>query len=105
MTDASAHTDWLDLADALTALREQLAEARSRASGSSVLLTVEEVTVELGLELQRSAKGDGAFRFGVVSAGAGGERARRTTHTVTLRLAARTDEDGPVDVNDVDDDV
>lgn len=105
VADAAEHTDWLDLADALTALREQLAEARMRASGSPVRLSVEEVTVEFGLELQRSAKGDGAFRFGVVGAGGGGERARRTTHTVTLRLAARTDEDGPVDVSDVDDDV
>ncbi|MCZ0988317.1 trypco2 family protein [Streptomyces diastatochromogenes] len=104
MADAQAHTDWLDLADALTALREQLAEAKVRGSGSPVRLSVEEVTVEFGLELQRSAKGDGGFRFGVVSAGAHGERARRTTHTVTLRLAARTEAGGPVDVNDVDDD-
>lgn len=97
------HTDWLDLADALTALRGQLAEARMRAADSPIKLSVEEVTVEFGLELQRSAKGDGAFRFGVVSAGGGGERARRATHTVTLKLAAHTDTGGPVDVSDEDD--
>lgn len=105
MTDsARTHTDWLDLADALTALREQLAESRTRAAGSPVRLTVEEVTVEFGLELQRSARAEGGFRFGVVSASAQGEGARRTTHTVTLRLAARSDTGGPVDVNDLDED-
>ena len=73
MADGS-QVEWLDLADALTALREQLIEAQERALGSPIRLSVEEVTVELGLELQRSAKGDGGLRFGVVSMGGSGER-------------------------------
>ncbi|MGP4091584.1 trypco2 family protein [Streptomyces sp. KR55] len=105
VADAMPHTDWLDLADAVTALRRQLEEARTRAVDSPIKLSVEEVTVEFGLELQRSAKGDGAFRFGVVSVGGGGERARRATHTVTLKLGARTDAGGSVDVSDEDDEL
>jgi hypothetical protein len=103
MTEAASHNDWLDLADALTALHEQLAEAQAQAASGAIKLSVEEVTVEFGLELQRSAKGDGQLRFGVVSVGGGGEQVRRATHKVSLRLSARTDAGGPVDVRDEDD--
>lgn len=95
--------DWLDVADALTALRSQLAEAQARAWDGAIHLSVEEVTIEFGLELQRSAKGNGEFRFGVVSLGGGGERGRRATHKVSLRLKAHTDDGGPVDIRDEDD--
>jgi hypothetical protein len=44
--------EWLDLADALTALRDQLAEAQARAYYSPIRLSVEEVTIEFGLELE-----------------------------------------------------
>lgn len=103
MTEASSHGDWLDLADALAALHKQLAEAQARAANSLIRLTVDEVTVEFGLELHRAAKGDGQLRFGVVSVGGGGERGRRATHNVTLKLSALTDAGGPVNVNDEDD--
>ena len=94
--------DWLDLADAMSALHEQLGEAQLRAADSPITLSVEEVTVEFGMELRRSARGDGALRFGVVSAGGGAERASVGTHRVTLRLKARTESGGTVDVNDWD---
>lgn len=97
--------DWLDLADALSALHEQLAEAQFRSLDSPIRFSVEEVTVEFGMELQRSARGDGGLRFGVVSVAGGGERVRRGTHTVSLRLSAHTDTGGVVDVSDQDDDV
>src|ERR1043165_6555875 len=61
MTDGKL-ADWLDLADALTALRSQLAEAQARAWDSAIHMAVEDVTIEFGLELQRSAKGNGEFR-------------------------------------------
>jgi hypothetical protein len=56
-------TAWLDLADAVTALRNQL-------------------------------------RFGVVSVGAGGEHARKATHTVSRKLSAYGDGGSPVDIGD-----
>lgn len=76
-------SEWMDLADALTALRGQLAEAQERALHSPIRLSVEDVTVEFGLELQRSAKADGGLRFGVVSVGGSGERGSVATHRVT----------------------
>ncbi|MFE7561970.1 trypco2 family protein [Kitasatospora sp. NPDC057500] len=96
--------DWLDLADALSALHEQLGEARLRAADSPIRLSVEEVTVEFGMELRRLARGDGGLRFGVVSAGGGVERTSVGTHRVTLRLNARTESGEPLDVADRDDD-
>jgi len=101
MADGTS-SEWLDLADALTALRGQLAEAQERALHSPIRLSVEDVTVELGLELQRSAKGDGGLRFGVVSVGASGERGSSATHRVSVRLTARTDDGWPVEVSDED---
>jgi hypothetical protein len=103
MTDPTTDTDWLDLADALTALRGQLAEAQARAVGSAIKLSVQEVTVEFGLELQRTAKRDGGLRFGVVSVGAGGDRARRATHKVSVKLSAQSQDGGTVNVSDEDD--
>jgi hypothetical protein len=93
----------LDLADAVTALRGQLIEAQARAEGSAIQLTVEEVTIELALELRRSAKAEGALRFAVISAGGGGERSRTATHRVSLRLKGRMLEGGPVDISDEED--
>ncbi|MGH9212433.1 MAG: trypco2 family protein [Acidimicrobiales bacterium] len=101
MTDGTP-TEWLDLADALNALRGQLVEAQQRVGHSPIHLSVEEVTVELGLELHRSAKGGGGLRFGVVSLDGSGERARRATHRVSVRLTAHTDEGGLVEVSDED---
>jgi NTP-dependent ternary system trypsin peptidase co-occuring protein len=96
--------EWLDLADALTALRDQLAEAQARAYYSPIHLSVEEVTIEFGLELQRSAHANGGLRFGVVSVDGSGQRDRKATHTVTVRLTAHGEDGAPVDVSDVDDD-
>jgi hypothetical protein len=93
-------TAWLDLADAVTALRNQLAEAQRRGAGDPIRLGISEITMQFGLELVRSAKGDGGLRFGVVSVGAGGEHARKATHTVSLKLSAYGDDGSPVDIGD-----
>lgn len=58
------------------------------------------MTVEFGMELRRSACGDGALRFGVVSAGGGAEGTSVGTHRVTLRLNALTESGEPLDVDD-----
>jgi Trypsin-co-occurring domain 2 len=93
-------SDWLDLADAVDALREQLAEAQYRAADSTIRFAISEITMQFGVELVRSARGDGGLRFGVVSVGVAGEHARHATHTITLKLAAHTDAGGGVDVSD-----
>ena len=100
MARGNANDDWLDLADAVTALRSQLAEAQRRAAGSSLRLSVDEITMEFGLELVREAGADGGLRFAVVSVGASGKQARQVTHTVTVKLSARQDDGSGVDIND-----
>ena len=67
-----AHEEWLDLADAIALLRDQVADARGRiATGDGgtggdrgVLFSLGDVTLELGVELTRSRQGGGALAFG-----------------------------------------
>ncbi|WP_432752119.1 trypco2 family protein [Streptomyces sp. JL2001] len=95
----------LDLADAITLLRDQVAEARRRLATSGdggVRFGLGEVTVELGLELARTRGADGGLRFGVVGVGGKGEQARKTTHTLTVRLDPRLPGGGDVEVSDED---
>ncbi len=94
------HGDWLDLADAVDALRRQLAEAQVRAADSAIHFSITEITMEFGLELVHSVRGDAGLRFGVVSVGAAGERAKQATHTVVVKLSAHTESGGAVNVSD-----
>lgn len=95
----------LDLADAITLLRDQIAEAQHRisASGDSgVRFALGEITLELGLELARTRGVDGGLRFSVVSLGGKREGSSTSTHTVTVRLSPHLPGGvvGDVDVSD-----
>ena len=95
--------DWMDLADAITLLRGQIAQAQTRlaaAGDRGVVFGLGEITLELGVELARTRGGDGSLRFGVVGLGTKGERARKATHTVTVSLTARRPDGRPVNVAD-----
>ncbi|MFF5403707.1 trypco2 family protein [Streptomyces misionensis] len=104
MTDAQ-NDDWLDLADAVTLLREQILTARDRAGTSEVRFEIENVTVEFELELLRSRSAGGALRFGVIGVDGKGETSGRTTHRVSLTLLPRGARSGggPVEIRDLDD--
>jgi len=99
---------WLDLADAITLLREQVAEAQGRIAGpdgtstnhEGVLFGLGEITLELGMELTRTQGVDGGLRFSVASLGGKKENAHKATHTVTMRLDPRRPDGGDVDVSD-----
>lgn len=96
----------LDLADAITLLRDQVAEAQHRISVSGdagVRFSLEEVTLELGLELGQSRGRDGGLRFSVIQMGAKRESVRTATHTLTVRLNPHLSGGGDVDVSDEDD--
>ncbi|MFD9795982.1 trypco2 family protein [Streptomyces sp. NPDC059070] len=100
--------DALDLADAITLLRDQVAEAQRRigadaAGDFGVRFALGEITLELGLELTRTRGRDGALRFGAVSLGGKRENARKATHTLTVRLTPHLPDGGDVDVSDEDD--
>ncbi|MDX3387851.1 MULTISPECIES: trypco2 family protein [Streptomyces] len=80
----------IGLADALRALRRELAEAALEADGDSVRLHVEQVDLNLEVSVQRAREAGGGVRFWVVSADAKTSGATTVTHTVSLRLTAET---------------
>lgn len=102
MTGARGDDDWLDLADAVGLLRDQILEARRRAGASEVRFEIDNVTVEFELELARSRSAGGELRFGVVGVNGKGETSGRRTHRVSLTLLPRTG-GGPVEIADFDD--
>lgn len=98
-----ADESWLDLADAIGLLRDQVVEAQQRAAGHPVRFVLGEVTVELEVELGRSGTLGGGLRFGVVSADAKGERSHRSSNRVTVTLTPRLESGADVEISDVDD--
>jgi hypothetical protein len=103
---AAVGAEWLDLADAIALLREQVAQAQRRVAeegeDAGVLFGVGEITVEFGMELTRVTGLDGGLRFSVVSFGGSRETTRQATHTVTVKLNPHLPHGGSVDVGDVD---
>ena len=99
----------MDLADAVTLLRDQVVEAQRRLADPAgpghrgTLFTLGEITLELGLELTGTKGVDGGLRWSVLSLGAKKENSRRTTHTLSVKLQPHTPGGGPVDVSDEDD--
>jgi NTP-dependent ternary system trypsin peptidase co-occuring protein len=94
--------DWLDLADAIKLLRDQLTVAQERGEGSPLRFVLGEITVEFEIELVRSKNGGGALRFGVVEANARRERSARSAQRVTLRLNPERRGGGDVAVGDTE---
>jgi hypothetical protein len=100
---SSAGDDWLDLADAITLLRDQVAEAQDRLAidgEKGVLFGLGEITLELGMELTRTRGVDGGLRFSIASFGGKRENADKAAHKVTVRLNAHLPGGGDIDVND-----
>jgi Trypsin-co-occurring domain 2 len=89
------------LADFLSDLRAELAEAFKRAESDSLKLGVEEVTVSLDVAVTIAKKGEASVRAGAkfwvfasVEGGVSGERSsqRVSTQHLTLTLKPRTEE-------------
>jgi hypothetical protein len=98
--------EWMDLADAVTLLRDQVAEAQERIADPSgpghrgVLFTLGEITLDLGLELTGTKGVNGGLRWSVLSLGGKKESGRKATHTVTVKLQPHLPGGGDVDVSD-----
>jgi hypothetical protein len=98
----------LDLADAITLLREQLDEAQTRinspdnrgAPHRGVLFGLGEITLELGMELTRTQGVNGGLRFSVVSLGGKKENLVKATHTITVQLNPHRPDGGEIDISD-----
>ncbi|MFI1585099.1 trypco2 family protein [Embleya sp. NPDC020630] len=106
MGDAEGFDGLVDLADAITLLREQIAEAQSRIAApgadKGVRLTVEEITLQLGLELTEAKGVTGGLRWSVISLGGKKDTGRKTTHTVTMKLASHGPDGRRTPVRDVE---
>ena len=93
--------DAIGLADALEALRAELASARTKAVGKDLQFPIETLTVELKVGVTRSKEGKAGFHVPLVEAELGGSIGidRQTLQTVTLVLGAPVDRHGnPVKV-------
>ncbi|MFB6690064.1 trypco2 family protein [Streptomyces virginiae] len=101
-----ADGQWMDLADAVTLLREQVAEAQRRladpAEGGDkgVLFKLDEITVELALELTGTKGVNGGLRWSVISLGGKKESATKDTHKLTVKLTPHQPGGGDVDISD-----
>lgn len=99
----NALQDALDLADAITLLRDQIAEAQRRLATSGdkgVRFTVGEITLVFGVELSRTRGLNGGLRFGLVNSDGKRESGRKATHEITLKLNS-SGPAGPTPVDDV----
>lgn len=103
---------WMDLADAITLLRGQIAEAQKRinvpstADGGTadkgVLFTLGEITLELGLELTGTKGVNGGLRWSVLSFGGKKESGTKDTHKLTMKLVPHRPGGGDVEISDAE---
>ncbi|AOR31087.1 hypothetical protein BFF78_08560 [Streptomyces fodineus] len=96
---------WMDLADAITLLRDQIAEAQDRIAGPAggdrgVLFTLGEITLDLGLELTGTKGVNGGLRWSVISLGGKKESGTKAIHTMTVKLNPHRPGGGDIDVSD-----
>lgn len=99
--------EWLDLADAISLLRDQIAEAQDRLTAPTgpgdrgVRFTMGEVTLDLGLELTGTKGVNGGLRWSVISLGAKKESGSKATHMVSVKLTpGRPGGGGDIEVSD-----
>lgn len=104
----SGEPDGIGLAEALEALRAELAAARSQAARADVQFPVESLTVQLQVGVTRSAEGTAGFRVPLVGAQLGASTGldRETLQSVTVVLGAPVDRAGnPVKVASASDEL
>ena len=93
--------DGIGLADALEALRAELASAQAKAAETDVRFPIETLTIELKAGVTRTKEGKAGFRVPVVGAEFGGSVGfdHETLQTVTIVLGSPVDREGrPVKV-------
>jgi hypothetical protein len=76
--------DWIDLSEAIDALRAALMTAWWDSRGQRIRFKLEPVELTVQVGVTRSGKGSAGIRWQVLSLGA--ERSRQSTATQTLRL-------------------
>lgn len=76
----------IELADAVTQLRDELTRAVARGAGQDITFQVGTIELEFAVELHLDAKAKGGFRAWVLSGEGEAGVARGRTHRVTVTL-------------------
>ncbi|MDH6111209.1 hypothetical protein P3T36_003233 [Kitasatospora sp. MAP12-15] len=79
----------IELADAVQAVRRQLAAAAEQAAGQRIQFEVGPVEIEFTVELRRDAKASGGVRAWVLSADLEASAGRTRAHRVTVTLTPK----------------
>lgn len=85
----SDHFADIELAEAVEAVRRQLAAAAERAAGERFQFEVGTVELEFGVELRRDGKATGGVRAWVLSADLEASAGRTRSHRVTVTLTPK----------------
>ena len=92
--------EFVELADAIRVVREQLVLARETGDGQEPRFVVGRVEMEFAVEIRRDAGGEGGVQLGVLTLKAGGGGSSATTHRVRLELTPQTGSGDPYEVRD-----
>jgi hypothetical protein len=91
--------EFVELAEAIAVLRDQLATAREAGMGASPRFTVGPVDVEFTVEARRNVGGKAGVQFGVFTAGVQGGGSTASTHRVRLTLTPHGEDGGDFEVH------
>src|SRR5262249_26240894 len=83
--------EWVDLADAVRVVREQLEIAREAGETAQTRIAVESGGIEVAVQVNKDVHAKGGVRFGVVSFEAGGGSSSESLHRVKLSLSPSRD--------------
>lgn len=89
----------IGLAEAVKAIRDELARAQLEGADEEIRFSVGPVEVEFEVAVVREGGANGKVKVWVVEVGASGKLARTTTHRVSVTLDPRVD-GKPIEVGD-----
>jgi hypothetical protein len=89
----------IPLADAISALRQEIIAAAESGRGKQVRFKVESLELELQVAASKEAGVDGGIRFWVISIGGKTAKTTERTHSVKISLVPRTAEGGDLDLS------
>ena len=86
----------IGLLEAVTALREELAESILAAANERLRFAVGEITLEFQVEVERTSGASAGIKFWVVEVGGEHSRTAKTAHTVSVPLRPVSSDGRPV---------
>ncbi|MET9773530.1 trypco2 family protein [Streptomyces sp. NPDC006367] len=84
----------IGLADAIGAVRAELARAQAEGARSDWRFSVEQVSLEFSVQFHRAGEGGAGLRLGVVEARLGGSVSHDSTHRIEVALKPLPRPDG-----------